>query len=207
MNGTGRAQIFSPTGHELYTLYTQQGSNYAHGAVADPEPGDTNAFVHLLNLDGAWTHCIDLPKPFGTGAVTTHALAVSATGDRLYVADPSSGGLAAIAPKELRVVQSTTMNLRALTAGKASASVESDGTLYLGGGAQILAIHGDSLELIDRWHLTNRVVGLEVSSDGRRLYVAQPNRLTVLNADSGVELRSIAVTGVGRIQHTGRGMT
>jgi hypothetical protein len=205
MNGTGRAQIFSPTGHELYTLYTQQGPNYAHGAAADT--GETYAFVHLLNLDGAWTHCIDLPMPFGTGAVTTHALAVSADGDRLYVADPSSGGLAAIAPKELRVVKSATINLRALTAGRASASVASGGTLYLGGGAQILAIDGESLEVIDRRRLSNRVLGLEVSSDGRRLYVAHPNELSVLDAATGVELRSIAVPGIRRLQHTGRGTT
>ena len=61
MRGTGRTQVFAPDGDELYTLYTRQGPNYAHGAPADASQTRTNAFIHLLNLEGGWAHCIDLP--------------------------------------------------------------------------------------------------------------------------------------------------
>ncbi|MBA3431794.1 MAG: hypothetical protein H0U16_09990 [Actinobacteria bacterium] len=197
MRGTGRVQIFSPSGDELYTLYTQQGPNYEHGdGSIEHEPGQTHAFVHLLNLDGAWTHCIDLPMPFGTGSVTTHALAVSPDGERLYVADPSSGGLALINPESFKVVTTVTMDLRSLKSGSASAQVAPDGTLYLAGGSQVLAIDGESLKVLHRWNTAKPVSGLAVSSDGRRLYVSFPNKLAVLDATTGERMRTFAAPGV-----------
>ena len=195
MRGTGRISAFSPSGHELYTLYTQQGPNYAHGGAAH-QRGHTYAFVHLLNLEGGWTHCIDLRAPFGTGNVTTHAMALSPSGDRLFVADPSSGGLAVISPQETRVLKSVTLDLRALTKGRASATAGDDGTLYLSGGSDILVIDGDTLEIRDRWNLGKEVTGIALGSDGRRLYASTPGMISVLDAASGARIRGFALTGV-----------
>jgi hypothetical protein len=195
MRGTGRISAFSPTGHELYTLYTQQGPNYAHGA-ATHKSGHTYAFVHLLNLEEGWTHCIDLRAPFGTGSVTTHAIALSPSGDRLFVADPSSGGLAVISPQETKVLKSVTLDLRALTRGRASAAAGEDGTLYLAGGSEILVIDGDTLEILDRWNIDKEVTGIALGSDGRRLYASMRGKLAVLDAASGARISSFRLTGV-----------
>ncbi|MGH2700157.1 MAG: YncE family protein [Actinomycetota bacterium] len=203
MLGTGRVALFSPSGHELYTLYTQQGPNYAHGddGTHEHDAGAVHAFIHLLNLEGAWTHCIDLPMPFGTGAVTTHALAMSADGTRLYVADPSSGGVAIIDPAQAKVLGSTTMDLDALTKGDESAQVGSDGRLYLAGGTQVLALDGRTLEAVERWEIGERVSGLAVSSDGTRLYLAIRNRVKVVDSTTGAGIEVIRARGITGISH------
>lgn len=195
MRGTGRISDFSPSGHELYTLYTQQGPNYAHGETTH-EPGHTYAFVHLLNLEGGWTHCIDLRAPFGTGRVTTHAMALSPSGDRLFVADPSSGGLAVISPQETRVLKSVTLDLRALTEGPASAAAGEDGTLYLAGGNEILVVDGNTLEIRDRWNIGKRVTGIALGSDGRRLYASMPGKLAIFDAASGARIKAFGLMGI-----------
>jgi YVTN family beta-propeller protein len=190
MNGTGRMSLFSPAGNELYTLYTQQGPNYTHTAPEDAHAGNVYAFVHLLNLDGAWTHCIDLPAPFGTGDVTTHAMAVSGDGSRLYVADPSSGGVAVIDPGTQRVLNSVTRNLRSLRQG-VSAAVSSDGTLYLAGTKRILAFDGDSLRLLRTLPLRRPVSAIATGTDASKLYVAVKNGVDTLDATTGRRLERI----------------
>lgn len=196
MRGTGRVQAFAPDGSELYTLYTQQGPNYAHDKSHEGDDGYVYAFVHLLNLEGAWTHCIDLPQPFGTGAVTTHALALSPSGDRLFVIDPSSGGVAAVDPAGKRILKSVELDLRKLRAGEASAAVGPDNTLYVSGGRSLLRIEGDSLRLLDRRRFANAVQGIEVSGDGGRLYIAFKNRVAVVEASTGRRLQTIRSSGV-----------
>ena len=204
MRGTGRIALFSPTGHELYTLYTQQGPNYAHATdgAHNHDAGAVHAFVHLLNLEGAWTHCIDLPLPFGTGAVTTHALAMSDDGSRLYVVDPSSGGVAVIDPTRANVLESVTMELGALTRGEASAQVGSDGTLYVAGGSQVLALDGSTLETMQRWDMNELVSGLAVGSDGSLLYLAVRNGVNVVDSATGRNIgviRARGTTGISQI--------
>jgi DNA-binding beta-propeller fold protein YncE len=206
MRGTGRIQSFSPTGNELYTLYTQQGPNYAHGGPIDDRPGLTYAFVHLLNLDGGWTHCIDLPMPFGTGPVTTHAFALSADGSRLYVADPSSGGVAVIDPVRMHVRNSTTLNLEPLTRGEASAAVASDGTVYLAGGSQILALDGETLRPIDRWRLGREVSGIAASSDGSHVYVGLGRRVGIIESKTGAVSGRIHMTDLERVLRLAAGV-
>lgn len=189
MDGTGRLALFSPAGDELYTLYTQQGANYTHVEPDKADPDEVYAFVHLLNLDGAWTHCIDLPAPFGTGAATTHAMALSDDGERLYVADPSSGGLAVIDTTTALVVNSATADLRSLRDG-ASAAVGANGILYLQGKSSILAFDGVSLELIRTIEISAHP-GIAVSGDGSMLYVGRGSRLLALDATTGRRLQSM----------------
>ena len=64
-------------GDLLSTLYRDPG-NAAHPA-----------FVHTLNLADGYSHCADLPPPFGTGFDGDDAITYSADGKTLYVA---SGG-------------------------------------------------------------------------------------------------------------------
>jgi YVTN family beta-propeller protein len=190
MNGTGRLSLFSPAGHELYTLYTQQGPNYTHTAPDDAHSDEVYAFVHLLNLEGAWTHCIDLPAPFGTGPVSSHAMAVSQDGSRLYVADPSSGGLAVIDPRTQRVLRSVTVDLRALREG-VSASVGGDGALYLAGGRRVLIFDGSSMLLLREITLDHSVSGIATSPDASRIYVSSKTGIDVLDSATGRRIRTI----------------
>ena len=198
MRGTGRIAAFSPSGHELYTLYTQQGPNYAHGS-ADHERGHSYAFVHLLNLEGGWTHCIDLRAPFGTGPVTTHAMALTPDGSKLFVADPASGGLAVIAPLETKVLKSVTLDLRALTRGHASATAGQDGTLYLAGGREILVIDGQSLEIRARWSTGRGVTGIALGSDGRRLFASMHGKAVVFDTADGARTGTLDLSAGERI--------
>ena len=190
MNGTGRLARFSPTGHELYTLYTQQGFNYTHVEPAKADPKEVYAFVHLLNLNGAWTHCIDLPAPFGTGDATSHAMAVSDDGTRLYVVDPSSGGIALIDPITSLVVDSVTAKLKSLRRG-VSAAVGPDGDLYLAGMSTVKVFDGESLRLVRSLDIRQRHPEIEVGANGTDLYVVRGRQVVVLDASTGNRIRAL----------------
>lgn len=198
MNGTGRLAVSAPTGRELYTLYTQQGFNYTHVDPEHAKPDEVYAFVHLLNLEGAWTHCIDLPAPFGTGTATAHAMAISDDGARLFVADPSSGGLAVIDPQAKRVLRSVMTDLRAMRAG-VSADVSVNGDLYLAGKGRVLVFDGDSLRLKDEFRPASRISGIATSADGSSLYLGTPSGLSEVDAETGARLRRIPIPGARRL--------
>jgi len=194
MNGTGRLALSAPSGQELYTLYTQQGFNYSHVDPQNAKPSEVYAFVHLLNLGGAWTHCVDLPAPFGTGSATAHAMAVSDDGTRLFVADPSSGGLAVIEPQAKRVLKSVTTDLRSLRAG-VSADVSVNGDLYLTGKDRVLVFDGETLQLQRSMRPGSGLSGIATSADGSKLYLGKANRILEVDAGTGQRLRTISIPG------------
>ncbi|MGH2729806.1 MAG: YncE family protein [Actinomycetota bacterium] len=203
MRGTGRMQVLSPGGHELYTLYTQQGPNYAHGGPVDHNPGATHAFIHLLNLAEGWAHCIDLPMPFGMGTATASAVAISPDGDHLYVVDWTNGAVAVVKPARLRVTRTVSVALGAAD-DQTFATASDDGTLYVAGNDQVVAMEATSLEVLNRWQLPNEVVGLAVASDGNRLYAALADRVVVLDASSREMVGTIPAEQVESIVHTVR---
>ncbi|HEX2034860.1 MAG TPA: hypothetical protein VHS99_11795, partial [Chloroflexota bacterium] len=61
-------------------------------------------------------------------------------------------------------------------------------TLYLGTGAEILALDGATLKLQQRWALEDAVRHLALSLDGTRLYAALQDRIAVLDALTGKPL-------------------
>lgn len=163
MRGTGRMQEYAPDGDVLYTLYTQQGPNDLHGA-ADQSPNAANAFIHVLNLQFGWAHCVDLPQPFGTGEATAAAIAVSPGGTKLYVTDWSNGAIAVVDPAKLKVVASEDVALGA--EDDATFAAASDDALYVAGNDEIVAVHVRSLEAMDRWTMEGEVEALERTSAG-----------------------------------------
>jgi len=126
-------------------------------------------------------------------------MAVSPDGNRLYVADPSSGGLAVIDPGQTKVLKSVTTDLSALRRGVASAHVGPDGTLYLSGGAELLVIDGDTLETLQRWKMRSPVSSIATSSAGDDLYVALADKLLVLDAKTGAKTRVVPAAGIDGI--------
>ncbi|HJR44108.1 MAG TPA: hypothetical protein VJ927_00730 [Actinomycetota bacterium] len=163
MRGTGRMQEYAPDGDVLYTLYTQQGPNSLHGD-AHQSPNNANAFIHVLNLQFGWAHCVDLPQPFGTGDATASAIAVSPSGMKLYVTDWSNGAVAIVDPARLEVMRSADAVLGAPDDETFAAA--GDETLYVAGNDEIVAIEVMSLEVTDRWTMEAEVDGLERTSAG-----------------------------------------
>ncbi len=122
MNGRGRRQVWSPDGTRLYTLYIRQTHHHhaSGGAHSHGEPG-TDAFVHVLDLDEEWAHCLDLPAAFGGGELATTALAVAPDGASIAVADASAGQLAFASTADLEVVSTAPLP-----------DIEIDGELHIG---------------------------------------------------------------------------
>lgn len=204
MRGTGRMHALSPDGKVLYTLYTRQGPNYAHGETPEqlgPPNVRTHAFVHVLNLAG-WAHCVDLPHPFGTTLASANSLAVSPDGTRLYVVDGLHGQIAMIDTGNLRVLGTAHPN-PPVARGRVEAAAGRDGALYVGTGSDILVLAGPRLAPTHLWKTGGPIAGLRVSGDGQRLYVATRDRITMLDTGSGRELGTLDTPGVESILYVG----
>ena len=76
MRGNAHAQVMAPDGRHLYTLYTRD--------ATPTEPA--KSFVHVLDLEQQLASCVDLPPTFAISPLG--ALAVSPSGNRLYVSAP-----------------------------------------------------------------------------------------------------------------------
>jgi DNA-binding beta-propeller fold protein YncE len=195
MQGTGRAQVYSPWGDELYTLYTQQ-SSAGHGETAF---SGNHAFVHLLNLEGSWTHCIDLPHTFGHGDATASALTVSPDGSRLYVVDWTSGVVAVAEPEKLKVTH--TSAVRFGDPDDRTFAVASDDSLYVAGGAEVVVLDAATFEVRSRWPLPAEIAGLALGADGSRLYVSTGDTISAVDATTGEELDETPVPGALGLAH------
>lgn len=188
MGGTARIQTASGDGTRLYTLYTVK------------DGGHQSAFVHVLDMDGLWAHCIDLPEGFADHAESSTALAVSPDGATLYVANVESGAVAEIDTETMLVNRTETFDLD--TRGRANAAVDSKGTLYVTSGPWVVAIDTASLTEVDRWSMTDGVTGLQVSDTGGDVYVGLEDRVATLNVEDGTT--SIVDTpGIRRINSFG----
>ncbi len=93
MRGTGRQQLWSPDGTQLYTLYVRQ--YHAHdrhdGAAHDRQLPPEAAFVHVLDLELGWAICLDLPEGFGLGPPGSTSLVLGADGYAITVVDHHLG--------------------------------------------------------------------------------------------------------------------
>ena len=188
MGGTARIQAVSNDGSRLYTLYTVK------------EGGRQSAFVHVLDMDDLWAHCIDLPDGFAGHAESSTALAVSPDGATLYVANVESGAVAEVDTETMLVNRTETFDLD--TRGRANAAVDSKGTLYVTSGPWVVAIDTESFTEVDRWAMTDGVTGLQVSENGGDVYVGLEDRVATLNVDDGTT-EIVDTPGIRRISSFG----
>ena len=214
MGGTRLNQVLAPEGDRLYTLYTDQPSEYAEGYGADAsadgwggESSSAVAFVHTLSLEDQWAFCAGLPRGFGSASADATAIAVSPDGRRVFVVDTDHGLIAELAARSMEVSRLARVDLSRLTGGSTMAGVGGDGrTLYVGRGDAIVSIDTDAMRASPPWSLGGTLVGLTLSPDGRRLYAAVPGRIEQLEASTGTVQSSIpapGLTGIAAIEAIG----
>ena len=190
MGGTARVQTSSPDGSRLYTLYTVAGA------------GDTRyAFVHVLDLDELWAHCIDLPQRFAPAAGSATALSVSPDGGRLYVANSATDSVAAIDTETFAVED--VVDVQFGRGGPVHATPGGDSLLYLTDGPNVIALDAATLEMIGRWSTPDMIKGLQVNQETSKLFVGLKDRIVVLDAVNGERLDEFAPPGVKRIRRLG----
>jgi hypothetical protein len=186
MRGHARAQAMAPDGSYLFSLYTiGKGETPVH----DPDDPDTDrwAFVHTLNLDEKWSHCIFLPLPFGTKSESALSLGMSGDGKHLFVIDAATESVARIDARGLEV--ETVEHIRGLSSNQARPVAVGPEIVYIGMGDSVLEMGRDTLIPNAAFVVSTdmgslEVSGLELAPDGRTLRVAHGSSISVLDMPS-----------------------
>ena len=185
MGGTARIQASSPDGKRLYTLYTVGTGKTQH------------AFVHVLDLEKKWAHCVDLPSGFGHRAEHASTLTVSPDGGMLYAVNINTGSLAAIDTAAFQVVaEDETM----FTPGEPHAATDGN-TLYVTSGNYVVAF--DTTDLVRKWgaSVPSKTRGLQASADG--LYVGLRTEIASLDPATGETREVIDPPGMRKVDQLG----
>jgi hypothetical protein len=190
MGGTARIQTGSPDGTRLYTLYTAVNG------------GARYAFIHVLSLDELWAHCIDLPPEFAKHAQSATSISVSADGSRLYVVNAHSGVMAEIDTQTLQVVRTAPIEFD-FASSVHSVTDQANSAVYFTSGNTVAAVDASNLEVKGAWEMPQKVMGIQVGSDGRRLYVGLIDSIAVLDSSTGERLDTLNPPGVNTIQEFG----
>ncbi|MEA2452398.1 MAG: hypothetical protein QOG04_1108 [Actinomycetota bacterium] len=191
MGGTARIQAASPDGTRLYTLYTLQGTKDA----------EARAFIHVLDLDEKWAHCIELPTGFEASDLETAAITVSKDGKHAYLADSRTEALVEIDTDKLVVSRTGTVELD--SAGATHMVASQDGILYAASGVDVVAIDLATLGEKNAWQMFSDIAGLQVGRDPSQLFIGVNDRIIVLDVETGLRLDSIDPEGIRRIGQFG----
>lgn len=189
MQGTRLQQVWAPDQSVLYTLYTNQ-----------PSSGAPMTFVHVLDLEKKWAHCVDLPEPFGSSRPNAKAMVGSLDGMHLYVTDADAHQIAMINTRRLAVETTAAVALPSLgNEASASASLVLDGTLFVSGDHQVSVIDTDSMTAGSVWGSDSPIFGALVSDDGKILYVATGDAIQGRDPESGAPLGAIPLPGAEEV--------
>lgn len=183
MRGHARAQAMSPDGKFLFSLYTiGRGEDPVH----DPEDPETDrwAFVHTLNLEEKWSHCIFLPTPFGTKAESAMSLGIAGDGKHLFVIDAATEHVARVDARELRV--DTAKRIPGLFSQTSRPVAVGPEIVYIGLGESVLEMGRETLIpnaafVINSPTANLPILGLELAPDGRTLRVAHGSSISVID--------------------------
>jgi hypothetical protein len=205
MAGSRLMQVPSPDGTRLYTLYTSQPSSYAKGYDWDQaKAGGPVAFVHTLAANEGWATCVGLPKALWDGRPSDEAMAVSPDARHLYVVDTRRGIVAVMDTQDLSARLGPKVDFSSLGAGQARARISPDGSsLFVARGSGIVTLDVATLRLTQAWSLRSPVSGLGFSADGRRLYLAMPDGIELVDPSNGHAIREIPGRGPASIEYVG----
>jgi hypothetical protein len=197
MRGHARAQVMAPDGSFLFSLYTiSEGDKPVHDPAAPAEA--RWAFVHTLNLEEKWSHCIFLPLPFGTGQESAMSLGISEDGRDLFVIDGATQHVARIDAKRLRVDRVEEIpGLRAQDAMPVAVGPE---VVYIGLNGNVLEMGRKSLIpnaafVINTESSALPIVGLELAPDGRTLRISHGVSISVLDMPTERVIASLTSPG------------
>jgi hypothetical protein len=193
MQGTARIQTASPDGRRLYTLYSLKDAD-----------GSLHSFVHVLDLEEQWAHCVDLPEDFRTVNEKAIAMSVAPDGSRLYVADALTGDLAEIDTKALTVSRTSELALGPWSRDPAHAARGADGKLYVGSGTGLLSVDAATFAPGRSWDMGGEILGIQAGGDGRRLYVGLRDRIAVIDTVTGRNLEALTPDRIENIDQLGQ---
>lgn len=182
MRGTARVQALSADGSRLYTLYTTD------SGLGVGMPGETTAFVHVLDLREEWAHCIDLPAPIGSSPEQMLAITAAPDGDRVVVVD-ALAGVAEIDTRTLTVERSVDLVVDPTQAGRAMALLGRDGDLFAGRGTDV-AVLDPALSYRSLWSAPTTMLGLYLDPRDERVWALGPDAIYALDATTGQVLRA-----------------
>ncbi len=185
MQGTRLQQVWAPDRSVLYTLYTNQVSS-----------GAPLTFVHVLNLDEKWAHCIDLPAAFGSSRPNAKAMVGSADGKRLYVTDADAHLIATINTSRF-AVQTTDLADVPSPQGQepASASLAGDGTLYVSGGDRVSVFDIGTMTPGPGWTTDSVILDERLSPDDTVLFLSTADGIQARDPGTGTSLRVVRLQG------------
>lgn len=197
MRGHARAQAMAPNGTYLFSLYT---IGTGEAPVHDPTDPHTDrwAFVHTLNLEQKWSHCIFLPLPFGTAAESAMSLGISGDGRHLFVIDAGTEHVARIDAQALEIER--VQEIPGLGSQKPRPVTVGPDVVYIGLGDSVLEMGRESLIpnaafVVNTGSGTLPVLGLELAPDGSTLRVAHGSSISVLEMPSGRIIATLTSPG------------
>lgn len=176
MPGIARTHVRSADGSRLYTLYTSE------------EGGERYSFVHVLDLDEEWAHCVDLPLDLGD-TPEAMAIGISPDGSMVYVADGAAGKLAEVSTTDLTVTRVARLPYRDATA-RPAVSTTFD-RVFVAMGEKVFALDARTFESDFSAALTDPARSiLATPSDEGLLYVAQRKSVVGLDGATGEAVSS-----------------
>jgi hypothetical protein len=190
MPGIARTSVMSRDGRRRYTLYTSE------------ENGQRYSFVHVLDLDHQWAHCVDLPLSFGDDPEAM-GIAINPTGSRVFVADVGAGKLAAIDTTRVSLATVSRMPIRGVHAPPAVAANGSK--VFVAAQRNLVAIATGTAVTYFHATLTSPVRGLYAGPGGGLpdfVFVAERRAIVGLDGTTGRQVLSFAadtprLTGLG----------
>jgi hypothetical protein len=205
MTATRLAQVPSPDGSYLYTLYTNQRPAYLGEAATATDHAAEKAFIHTVDLTNGFAVCIKLPRNFGTVPQQASAIAISPNGHRVYAVDAQHGVISIVNTQRYRVVGTAHVDLGALGGGHVDARVSADGsTLFITGNAGLLRVDATTLELRGSLIPTpGPVTGLALSSDGSSLYLSWGDEVQALDATTLEPTQTLRLTSTAAVEFVG----
>lgn len=215
MGGSARGRVMAPDGSRLYTLYSVPAGvpDGLHGT--DTERG--RAFVHILDLEEGWAHCLLLPDPIGVETMASGPMAISPDGGTLAVVDPGFDGMSTGRRSTVVTVATDTLMVGPVheTLGPrwpTAAAVGADGSVYVAGSggrgqSRVDVIDADAGTVLRGW-TTRTYVQAMSAQPGGSLLLAEPERARVVVLRPGREGgRSIALPGEGLVSVGPAGIT
>ncbi|HEX4904308.1 MAG TPA: hypothetical protein VFU93_02570 [Acidimicrobiales bacterium] len=183
MRGTARVQAMDADGSRLYTLYTTD---------------DGTAFVHVLDLDEEWAHCVDLPAPIGASPEQLLAIAASPEDDRVVVVD-ALAGVAELDTASLTVDRTVELVVDPTQAGRVMALLGRDGRLLTGVGTT-LAVLDRNLAFERMWSAPTTILGIHLDPGDERVWALGDEAIYALDPRTGDVLQAAALPdGMPRI--------